>query len=316
MTDILDDSARPLRLPNVTDLISRALAEDLGVTPSRLVDRFAHDGDLLVRDVTTSAAVPPGAWFSGVVRAREACTVCGLPVVAQTWTLLGDAAGFEDPVEFHPLVAEGAHIEAGTAVGEVDGPAWTVLAGERSALDLLMILSGMATAATRWQTEAGSELLVVDTRKTLPGMREISKYAIGIGGGTNHRHGLWDMVLVKDNHIRHAGGISAAVILARDAFPKLAIEVEADTIEQAREAASAGADFVLLDNMDDALTAHAVKAVREIAERAGRDVAIEASGGITFDRLKGLSLTDVDRVSTSALTLAPPVDFGLDEVDG
>jgi len=316
MTEILDDSVRPLRMPDATDLIARTLAEDLGVTSSRLLDRVAHDVDLLMRDATTSAVVPPGAWFSGVVRAREACTVCGLPVVAQTWLLLGEAAGFEDPVEFHPLVAEGSRVEAGTAVGEVEGPAWTVLAGERSALDLLMIFSGIATVTASWQTEAGPDLKVVDTRKTLPGLRELSKYAVMVGGGTNHRKGLWDMVLVKDNHIRHAGGISAAVIAARDAFLGLEIEVEADTVEQAREAAAAGADFVLLDNMDDEMTAQAVKAVREIAERGGRAVSTEASGGITFDRLSGLALTGVDRVSTSALTLAQPVDFGLDEVDG
>ncbi len=306
----------PLRLPDATDVIVRALAEDLGTAPSRLRDDVVHETELLSRDATTHAVVPVGAWFRGVVRAREACTVCGLPFLAQTWAILHEASGLDDPVEFHPLVAEGTQVEAGTIVGEVEGPAWTVLAGERTALNLFMLLTGIATETARWQAEAGDRLRVVDTRKTLPGMRTLSKYAVAVGGGTNHRQGLWDMVLIKDNHIKHAGGIPAAVIAAREVVATHEIEVEADTIEQAREAAAAGADYVLLDNMSDAILTEAVAAVREIAERSGRLVQTEASGGITFDRLAGLTATGVDRVSTSALTLAQPVDFGLDEVDG
>jgi nicotinate-nucleotide pyrophosphorylase (carboxylating) len=152
---------------------------------------------------------------------------------------------------------------------------------------------------------------VCDTRKTLPGLRALSKYAVRVGGGTNHRIGLFDMVLVKDNHIGAAGGITSAVARARELHPALLIEVEADSIAQAAEAARAGADMVLLDNMDDATLARAVAAVRE-ATPAGRECLTEASGGVTFGRLRALAAAGVDRVSSSALTLAQPLDFGLD----
>jgi nicotinate-nucleotide pyrophosphorylase (carboxylating) len=154
----------------------------------------------------------------------------------------------------------------------------------------------------------------MDTRKTLPGLRALSKYAVAVGGAHNHRMGLHDMVLVKDNHIRAAGGVEAAVAAARTAHPDLEIEVEAETIEDARVATRSGADVVMLDNLDDAQTAEAVRAVREEADSAGRTVLTEASGGVVRSRIPGLARTGVDRVSTSALTLAPPADFGLDEV--
>jgi nicotinate-nucleotide pyrophosphorylase (carboxylating) len=151
---------------------------------------------------------------------------------------------------------------------------------------------------------------VTDTRKTLPGLRALSKYAVAVGGAYNHRAGLYDMVLIKDNHIVHAGGVAAAVAAARSIHPELLVECEADSLAQAVEAASAGADYVLLDNMDDAELTAAVAAVRAAA---GERVCLtEASGRITFDRLGGLATTGVDRVSTSALTLARPLDFGLD----
>jgi nicotinate-nucleotide pyrophosphorylase (carboxylating) len=176
-----------------------------------------------------------------------------------------------------------------------------------------MALSGIATEARRWQEEAGDGLAVCDTRKTMPGLRALSKYAVRVGGAHNHRAGLYDMVLVKDNHIRFAGGVGAAVRAARRHAPELAIEVEADSIEQAEEAAAAGADIVLLDNMDDAVLTDVAVLVKTVAHEAGHPILTEASGGITFERLAALRETGVDRVSTSAITFAPPLDFGLDE---
>ena len=296
-------------LPPTDDLIAAALAEDLGVDPSRVLSAAGRRAPLLDRDVTSSATVPAHAVFSGSISARDAGVVCGLPVVARTFEMLAHAAG-SLPVHCFPLVAEGADVTPGTAVIEISGPARTVLAAERTALDIVMVLSGIATEARRWQQAAGDGMAVTDTRKTLPGLRALSKYAVAVGGDHNHRAGLYDMVLIKDNHIAHAGGIAAAVGAARTAHPDLLVECEADSIEQAVEAARAGADYVLLDNLDDATLARAVEAVREAA--AGRTCLTEASGRITFDRLPALAATGVDRVSASALTLARPVDFGLD----
>ncbi|HSQ21664.1 MAG TPA: carboxylating nicotinate-nucleotide diphosphorylase [Coriobacteriia bacterium] len=296
-------------LPPADDLIAAALAEDLGVDPSRVLSAAGRRAPLLDRDVTSSATVPADAVFSGSISARDAGVVCGLPVVARTFEMLAHAAGSQ-PVHCFPLVAEGADVTPGTAVMEISGPARTVLAAERTALDIVMVLSGIATEARRWQRAAGDGMAVTDTRKTLPGLRALSKYAVAVGGAHNHRAGLYDMVLIKDNHIAHAGGVSAAVAAARAAHPDLLVECEADSIEQAVEAARAGADYVLLDNMDDATLARAVEAVREAA--AGRTCLTEASGRITFDRLPALAATGVDRVPASALTLVRPVDFGLD----
>jgi nicotinate-nucleotide pyrophosphorylase (carboxylating) len=295
-------------LPETRALVAAALAEDLGVPVSSLAPG-AGGAALLARDVTGSL-LPQDAVFAGDVRARSAGVACGLPVFQHVYAMLSGAVG-GDPVEVFPLVAEGAAVAAGEALVEIEGLARVVLAGERTALDLLMVLSGIATTAARWQAEAGPAMRVCDTRKTLPGLRTLSKYAVRVGGGTNHRTGLYDMVLLKDNHIAAAGGITAAVERSRELHPDLAIEVEADSVEQAIEAAGAGADMVLLDNMDDATVALAVAAVRE-ATPADRTCLTEASGGVTFGRLKGLAATGVDRVSSSALTLAPPLDMGLD----
>jgi len=263
--------------------------------------------------VTSLVAVDPGALFAGVITARDGGVVCGLPVVDSVYSMLSRAAALVEPVEVYPLVAEGSRVAPGTPVAEVSGSARAVMTGERTALDLLMVLSGMATEARRWQEAAGESLAVLDTRKTLPGLRALSKYAVRVGGAHNHRLGLWDMVLVKDNHIAAAGSISSAVDSARQLAPGLAVEVEADTVEQARQAARAGADIVLLDNMDDAQLALAVAAVNEAALSAGARVLTEASGGVRIERLAALRAAGVDRVSTSALTLARPLDFGLDE---
>lgn len=301
-------------LPDVSDIVALALAEDFGVSPDRFAPDAAGSPDLLERDVTSASAVGLDAQFAGQIVCREDAVVAGLPVVAAVYARLSAAAGLFDPVEVFPLVAEGARVPPGTAVAEVEGLAAAVLAGERTALDFLMFLSGIATETARWVELAGPSLAVCDTRKTTPGMRALSKYAVAVGGGTNHRAGLFDMVLVKDNHIATAGGVAAAVATARRDHPELIIEVEADSIDQAREAVEAGANMVLLDNMNDTGLAEAVRAVRDAAALTGRRVLTEASGGITRDRLAALRAAGVDRASTSALTLGVrAVDFGLDE---
>jgi len=300
-------------LPDSSDVIAAALAEDLGVESERFGPGAEAGTDILERDVTSASVVGLDAHFSGTIVAREACTVCGLPVAASVFETLSGAAGLFEPVEVFPLVAEGARVKPGTPVAEVEGLAVAVLAGERTALDFLMILSGIATETARWVEAAAGDLAVCDTRKTLPGLRELSKYAVRVGGGTNHRAGLHDMVLVKDNHLTRVASVTEAIRAAREHHPRLRIEVEADTLEQAIEAAGAGADIVLLDNMDDALLAAAVESCRQAAAAHGRSVLTEASGGISLVRVPALRRAGVDRVSSSALTLAAPVDFGLDE---
>ena len=294
-------------LPDIDAVVAAALAEDLGVAPVAL---FGVTPGLLDSDVTGSL-LRPDATFTGVVRVRRAGVICGLPVAHRVWEMLAAASAFEPP-ECFPLVAEGAVVAAGDAVLEVAGDARAVLAGERTALDFVMVLSGIASRASEWQKAAGPSLTVLDTRKTLPGLRRLSKYAVAVGGASNHRMGLLDMVLIKDNHISAAGGIRNAVAAARAAHPSLKVEVEADTVEQAAQAAAAGADMVLLDNMNDATLARAVTAVRA-SMPVGQTCLTEASGSVTFERLGPLARTGVDRVSAGALTFAPPLDVGLDE---
>ncbi len=299
-------------LPPVDRIVIEALAEDLGVDASVIADGSLGQA-LLAQDVTTAAVLAEDAWFTGVITARESCTIAGLPVAAAVFERLSSAADLFSPIDFFPLLAEGARVTPGTPVAEIEGLALAVLCAERTALDFLMILSGMATETSLWVDAAAGRFDVCDTRKTLPGLRALSKYAVKVGGGTNHRAGLYDMVLVKDNHLLHADSITEAVWRAREAHPDLLVEIEADTREQAVEAVLAGADLVLLDNMDDAALASAVDVCREAAAELGSPVLLEASGGIGLDRIESLAASGVDRVSSSRLTLAPPVDFGLDE---
>lgn len=298
-----------LHLPDITGVVASALAEDLGV-PAETFLSGEGSPELLARDVTSSTVVGTDSRFVGRVVARQDCVVCGLEVAATVFETLSRAAGLFDPVEFFPLVAEGSRVTAGTAVAEVDGLSAAVLCAERTALDFMMILSGIATTTAEWVSAAGPSVAVCDTRKTLPGMRALSKYAVTVGGGTNHRAGLYDMVLVKDNHLRHAS-IPDAVERARSAG--LVIEVEADTAEQAVEAVRSGADMVLLDNMDNATLKSVLGMCRDEAEKRGTPVLLEASGSVRLERVAELAETGVDRISSSALTLTAPVDFGLDE---
>jgi len=299
-------------MPDDTDrVIAAALAEDLGVDPGVFASASGPT-DVLSLDVTTSAVLGEDARFAGRITAREACVVAGLPVAARVFEMLVSTQGlWVESFDMFPLVPEGARVDAATPIAEIEGLASVVLAGERTALNLLQTLSGIATEVARWQEVAGEGLAVCDSRKTWPGLRSLSKYAVRVGGGTNHRMGLFDAVLVKDNHLRGAS-VAEAVERSRAAAPGIFIEVEADALEQALEAVGAGADAVLLDNFADDDLAAAVAAVRRAAEERGRPCIVEISGGVTFERLPVLARTGADRVSTSRITLAAPVDLALD----
>lgn len=294
----------------IDDAVARALAEDLGVEPAALL---AGSPMVLERDATTAALFDPRERFTGAVNARQACVVCGVAAAQRAFTMLAEAGGLAGELRATPLAADGDEVEAGASVLWVEGPARVVLAAERTALDFLMVLSGIATEARRWQLAAGPSLKVYDTRKTYPGLRVLSKHAVAAGGAHNHRAGLWDMVLIKDNHVARVGSVAEAVLRAKCERPDLVAEVEVEDLADAVAAVEAGADVVMLDNMDDDAVAAAVSAVRKAAAGAGRSVEIEVSGRVTIERLPRLAALGVDRVSTSRITLAPPIDFGLDE---
>jgi nicotinate-nucleotide pyrophosphorylase (carboxylating) len=201
---------------------------------------------------------------------------------------------------------DGERCRAGETIGEVAGSARTLLVGERTALNFLQRMSGIATLAGRFVQAAGGRITVLDTRKTTPTLRTLEKYAVRAGGAVNHRIGLFDAVLIKDNHIALGGGVGVAVAKARAAQPGLTIEVEADTLSQVDEALAAGADTILVDNMS---THDICDAVR----RSGGRAKIEISGGVTLDRIPELAATGADYVSAGALThSAPAIDISFD----
>jgi nicotinate-nucleotide pyrophosphorylase (carboxylating) len=242
--------------------------------------------DVGTGDVTTLALIDEHATCKAVLRVKEPGVVCGLEAATALFAELG--------VGFEPLVAEGAMVEPGS-VAELDGSARGVLTGERLALNLIGRLSGIATL-TRSYVDAieGTGATILDTRKTTPGLRALEKHAVATGGATNHRFGLDDGVLVKDNHLRLTGGIEAAVAALR-AATDLPVEVEAETLEQVREAIDAGADAILLDNMS-------TDELREAVALVGGRAKLEASGGVTLDTVRAIAETGVDFISVGALT--------------
>jgi len=272
-------------LPQVTALLQAALAEDVGRG-----------------DVTTRLTVPPGVRATGTLLAKQDGVLAGLPLVARVFAVLGAAE-----VTVTTLAADGAAFATGTRLATVVGPAADLLIGERVALNLVQRLSGVATLTRRYvDAVAGTRARIVDTRKTTPGMRALEKYAVRMGGGHNHRAGLDDGILIKDNHLTAAGGVAAAVSAARRGAPHgLRVEVECATPTQVDEALAAGADAILLDNMS---TAQIADAVRRIAGRA----LVEASGGVTLATLRAVADTGVDLISVGALThSAPAVDISM-----
>jgi nicotinate-nucleotide pyrophosphorylase (carboxylating) len=286
-TEAVETSLRDIAAPPrsaIEPIVRLALAEDIGRG-----------------DVTTAATVPPEAMAHAEILQKAPGVLCGLPVVELVFALL-------DPrVRLTPLAEEGSWGER-RVVATLEGPATAILTGERTALNFLQRLSAVATMARRAaEIVAGTGAEVLDTRKTTPGMRALEKYAVRVGGCRNHRAGLDDGILIKDNHIRAAGGITAAVRAARRrAAPGMRVEVEVTTLAELDEALAAGADLILLDNFDvDGLRA-------AVARTAGR-ARLEASGGITLDNLAAVAATGVDYISLGALThSAGALDFSLE----
>ena len=269
-----------------------ALAEDLRYGP----------------DVTSAATTEPGARAVAGVVAREPGVLAGLPVALAVL----DAAGI--PAEAaEPRRADGERIGRGADVLRISGPLRELLGAERTLLNFLTHLSGIATATRAWADAlAGTGCAVRDTRKTTPGLRQLEKYAVRCGGGVNHRMGLGDAALIKDNHVVAAGGVAAAIAAVRAAAPGLPLEVECDTLAQVREALGAGAALILLDNMG-------LAELREAAALAGRYPAarLEASGGLRLEEARAVAATGVDFVSVGALThSSPALDLGLDLLAG
>ncbi len=276
----------------IAQAVSAALVEDVGSG-----------------DITTRAIIPPTATAHGRMVARESLVVAGLAFASAAFRALSRL------LKVRELARDGDRIEAGAPLLEVQGPARPLLSAERVALNFLQRLSGVATTTAAYvQAVAGTNARILDTRKTTPGWRRFEKYAVQCGGGCNHRMGLFDRFLVKDNHLfalRKApeGAIAAAVRLCRQYDPTLKVEVEADTLEQVGEALAAGADFILLDNMPVATLRKAVKLVN------GRAVT-EASGGVRLDNVRGIAETGVDFISVGALThSARAADIALDLVE-
>ena len=270
------------------------------------VRRFLHE-DIGDGDITTRWTVPDGTLSRAAIVAREPCVVAGLPVAAAVF------AELDERVVTEAAVDDGAAVAAGARLMRLSGPAAPMLSGERLALNLVQRLSGIATLTRRYvDAVAGTSASVSDTRKTTPGLRAFEKYAVRAGGGRNHRSGLYDAVLIKDNHVAAAGGIAAAL---RSVFSNptgdLVVEVEVDSLSELAEALDGGARAVLLDNMSPALTAKAVALVRG---RSGGDaVWIESSGGITLENIRAYAEAGVDTISVGALThSAPSVDIALD----
>ena len=270
---------------------------------ARQIVRLALDEDIGRGDLTTEATIAPDAWGVAEILQKQPGVLCGLPVAELVFATL-------DPRLRLERVAEEGSWGDRRSVARLEGPARSILSGERTALNFIQRLSGVATAA-RYAAElvAGTGATVLDTRKTTPGQRVLEKYAVRVGGAHNHRAGLDDGILIKDNHIRAAGGITAAVhaALARTA-PMAGVEVEVTSLDELDEAIAAGAQVVLVDNAGPDLLRAAV------ARAAGR-VRLEASGGITLDTLEEIARTGVDYISLGALThSARAIDFSLEIV--
>jgi nicotinate-nucleotide pyrophosphorylase (carboxylating) len=267
------------------EFVKRVLAEDLGRG----------------RDVTSTATIPEEARFAAEMNARQPIVVAGLELAADFFLEL-------DPqVRVQTLVSDGDRVEANSTLMRLEGNARAMLSAERSALNTLQHLSGIATLTRHYADAiAGTGAVVLDTRKTIPGLRVLEKYAARMGGAENHRMRLDDGVLIKDNHVAACGGVAEAVRRAKDANTGLQIQVEIDRIDQIDPALAAGADRLLLDNMPPTVLRQAVAAV------AGR-VPLEASGGVTLETIRAIAETGVDYVSVGRITQsAPAVDIGLD----
>ena len=257
-------------------------------------------------DVTSTATIPADQRSTATFGARQPGVISGLPVAAAVIeTVCGEAAS-----NFQASVVDGTSVEAGTKIAEVTAPTRSLLTAERTALNLMCHLSGVATATRRWADALeGTAAVVRDTRKTTPGLRALEKYAVRCGGGTNHRMGLADMALVKDNHIAAAGGVAEAFRRVRALASTIPVEIEVDSLDGLREAIAAGADEVLIDNFSPDEMREAVA----IRNRLGPAVRIEASGGLTLESARAVAETGVDYIAVGELTHSARVlDIGLD----
>ena len=269
------------------------------ITVSRII-KDALEEDIGKGDLTSAAVLGEREWLQLVMATREEIVVAGLDIAAQIFCLLAP----DTKIKF--LVKDGDKLIPGTLLMTLDGPARGLLTAERTALNLVQILSGIATETRRYvDAIQGTGVVILDTRKTIPGLRAFSKYAAAVGGATNHRMRLDDGVLIKDNHVAVAGSVANAVSLAQKAGLK-DIEVECDTLEQVTEALEGGADRILLDNMSNDMLCKAVKMT------AGR-VPLEASGGVGLETVRAIAVTGVDFISVGSITQsARAVDIGLD----
>jgi nicotinate-nucleotide pyrophosphorylase (carboxylating) len=261
-------------IAQVEPILRRALNEDIG------------DGD-----VTTQCTVSPGATLNGQFIAKEAGVVAGSEVVELTFGLV------DDQIQFIPGVLDGDHVEAGQVTATINGPGWALLGGERVALNFLQRMSGIATLTRRFvEAVQGTSTVILDTRKTAPGLRLLDKWAVRLGGGQNHRFGLYDMVLIKDNHIAAVGSISEAVARVRaEDGKRLPIEVEVKTLAELREALDLGLDRIMLDNMS-------LDEMREAVRLTNGRVPLEASGNVTLENVAAIAAAGVDYISVGMLT--------------
>jgi nicotinate-nucleotide pyrophosphorylase (carboxylating) len=271
----------------VQRIVFTALGEDLGDPP---------------RDVTSEATIPAGQVDTAELVARADGVVAGLAVAAEVF-----AATSGGTAEFAAKVKDGDRVRRGDVLAVITGPTRALLTAERTALNLLCRMSGVATHTRRWADALdGTKATVLDTRKTTPGLRALEKYAVRAGGGTNKRMGLYDVAMIKDNHKLAAGSITAAYRAVRAAFPDVPVQVEVTTLEEAREAVEAGADFLLCDNMTPAL-------LRAVVEAVGDRVELEATGNLTLETVEAYAATGVDYLSVGGLTHSSPIlDIALD----
>ena len=259
--------------PDVLDAIKRALAEDIGTG-----------------DATTNSIVPPDTSMQGEIIAKQYGVAAGMDIAGAVFRLL------DEHVVFTPQVAEGSLVKSQQLLAKISGPARALLTGERTALNFMGRISGIATFTHQFVKEVGgTRAVILDTRKTAPGLRFLDKLAVQRGGGQNHRTGLYDMILIKDNHIDFAGSLGEAVQRARQAHTELEIEVEARTLEDVSTALELGVKRILLDNMAPAMMSQAV------AMTAGR-AKLEASGNVTLESVRAIAETGVDYISSGSLT--------------
>ncbi|GAA2741888.1 carboxylating nicotinate-nucleotide diphosphorylase [Terrabacter aerolatus] len=279
------------------ELVAVALREDLG--PEGV-------------DVTTLATIPADQTRTAEIVARAPGVVAGVPVIALVLAAVAQEVGGDVPT-VEVVSGDGARLERGDVIARLTGPTQVILVAERTILNILSRLSGVATHTRRWADALeGTRTMVLDTRKTTPGLRWLEKYAVRCGGGTNKRMGLYDVAMIKDNHKLAAGSVAAAYALVRDRFPDVDVQVEVTTPAEAQEAYEAGARFIMCDNM----TVDVLGRTVELLRAAGEPVEIEATGGLTLEVVREYAGTGVDYVSVGGLTHSSPiVDIALDLTD-